>query len=123
MGCFDMYCCVCGGPFTAYSAKSYPNHPQMHTIDTEWLKDAIIEYNNGTKVSVCYYDGYGRFEDSSNVEYDVVEQEYNRELKVYHKLCDGKKPKTVLKKYQQQFFDIDLLIKQNNHSLLDKLKQ
>ena len=114
-----MYCCVCGGPFTSYSAEDYP---KLDKIDTKWLDDAIIEYNNGMKVQVCYYDGYGRFEDTNQVEYDVGLQEYNRELKVYHKLCDGKKPTNALKNYQQQHFDIELLIKQKKQTLLDVSK-
>ena len=117
MGCFDMYCFVCGGPFTSYPAQSYP---QMVDIDSKWLEDAIIEFNDGTKAHVNYYDGYGRFYDKSNVEYDVVEQEYTKDVKVYHKACQGKQRSNELKRYQQQHFDIDLLIKDKKQSMLSK---
>jgi hypothetical protein len=116
MGCFDMYCCVCGGPFTPYPTEHYP---EMKNIDTKWLADAIIEFNDGKKASVNYYDGYGRFQDSNEVEYDIVENEYNKEVKIYHRLCQGKQRTNTLKKYQQQHFNIDLLIENNKQNILD----
>jgi hypothetical protein len=117
MGCFDMYCCVCAGPFTPYHVEHYP---EMKNIDTKWLSDAIIEFNDGKKANVNYYDGYGRFQDDNEVEYDVVEIEYTKQVKVYHKACEGKQSTNTLKKYQQQHFNIDLLIKNNKQNLLQK---
>lgn len=122
MGCFDMYCKVCGGPFTSYESWDLPN---MEGIDTTWLNDAIIECNEeNIKVNVCYYDGYGRFEDAKAVEYDVVEGEYDGKVKVYHKLCENralsKATVNAVKQYQQQHFDIDKMIADGNQALLQK---
>lgn len=121
MGCFDIYCDVCHGPFTTY--KSWGLKP-LEGIDTDWLADAIIEYNANTKVNVCYYDGYGRFENAVGEEFDVAEKQYNREIKVYHKLCENRaidtRTRNKMKSYQEQFFDIDAMIADGNQALLNK---
>jgi hypothetical protein len=116
MGCFDMYCCFCGSPFTPYQVEHYP---EMKNIDTQWLADAIIEFHDGDKKYVNYYDGYGRFFDKDAVEYDIVESENKKDVKVYHKSCQGKQGSNTLKKYQQRHFNIDMLIKNNEQKLLD----
>ncbi len=120
-----MYCKVCSGPFTSYKTWDLPN---MEDVDTKWLNDAIIEYTEkNTKVNVCYYDGYGRFEDEKGTEYDVVEDEYAGKAKVYHKLCENRTlPKATVnavKQYQQQHFDIDKMIADGNQALLQKPTQ
>lgn len=119
MGCFDIYCNCCGAPFTSY--KNW-DLPAMEGIDTEWLNDAIIEYyDTNTKVNVCYYDGYGRFEDANGQEYDVAEMQYNRQVKVYHKLCKPNKvPSPAMSRYQQQEFDIFKMIEDGQQGLLNK---
>lgn len=124
MGCFDMYCDVCGASFTSYNPQYYP---EMTGIDTKWLDDAIIEYYHKyddkeytARVNVSCYDSYGRFEDKNGVEHDVVEKHYNKELKIYHSLCKGKQPNKLFKKYQQQHFDIDQLIIDGKKHMLDK---
>lgn len=119
-----MYCKVCGGPFTSYESWDLPN---MEDIDTTWLSDAIIEYETGAKVNVCYYDGYGRFEDDKGTEYDVVEDEYDGKVKVYHKLCENRAlPKATVnavKQYHQQHFAIDEMIADGEQALLKKPTQ
>lgn len=119
MGCFDMYCDVCGASFTSYNPKYYP---EMTGIDTKWLDDVVIEYyNNDVQyVEVSNYDSYGRFEDKNGNEHDVVEKYYNNEVRIYHSLCKGKKPNKLFQKYQQQHFDIDQLIKNGKKHMLDK---
>ncbi len=116
-----MYCNVCGGPFTPYNIKDYP---AIGDVDTAWLNDAIIEYNqttNNLKVNVCYYDSYGRFEEADGTEHDVIEGVLGEDIKVYHKLCESQTPSRKLKFiYQQQFFDIDRLIKDGKAKLLEK---
>jgi hypothetical protein len=118
MGCYDMYCDVCGASFTSYNLTHYPG---MTGIDTQWLNNAIIEYyNNAECVEVSNYDGYGRFEDKNGVEHDVVEKYYNKEVGIYHSLCKGKHPYNMFKKYQQQHFDIQKLVRSGKHHMLDK---
>jgi hypothetical protein len=122
MGCFDLYCDVCSGPFTSYKTWDLPN---MQHADTTWLSDAIIEYyETKTKVNVCYYDGYGRFEDQQGTEFDVGEKQYDKEVKVYHKLCENRvvdiHTRNKIKSYQQQHFDIDGMIADGNQTLLNK---
>lgn len=122
MGCFDLYCDVCGGPFKSYQTWNLHN---MQHIDTEWLADAIIEYyDTQTKVNVCYYDGYGRFEDKQGTEFDVGEMQYNKQVKIYHKLCENRMvdigTRNKVKSYQEQFFDIDAMIADGNHALINK---
>lgn len=113
-----MYCCVCGGPFTSYPPEYYP---EMQHIDTTWLDEAIVEDTaTGETVIVSEYDAYGRFTDKHGVEHDVVEKEYNSEVKVYHTACANKPKTQLLKKYQQQEFDIDRLVKQGRQQLLSK---
>lgn len=117
MGGSDMYCDVCGAPFTPYEPKYYP---VMNNVDTTWLNDAVIEFYNKQKVYVCYYDGYGRFEDKQGNEYDVIEKHYNKEVKIYHTICQSNQKSHDLLKYQQQYFDIERLIKDGKKHLLDK---
>lgn len=124
MGCYDMYCDVCGAPFNSYNPTYYP---EMNGIDTKWLDDAVLEYyytsdNKDYKVyvEVSDYDSYGRFEDKNGVEHDVVEKHYNKQVKIYHSLCKGKQPNKMFRKYQQQHFDIDHLVKDGNKYMLDK---
>lgn len=118
MGCFDIYCNGCGAPFTSY--KNW-DLPQMEGIDTEWLTDAIIEYYaTNTKVKVCYYDGYGRFEDKDGAEYDVAEMQYNREVKIYHTLCENKIPSPAIRRYQEQHFNIFKMIEDGKQAVLNK---
>jgi hypothetical protein len=97
----------------------------MQHADTTWLSDAIIEYyETKTKVNVCYYDGYGRFEDQQGTEFDVGEKQYDKEVKVYHKLCENRvvdiHTRNKIKSYQQQHFDIDGMIADGNQTLLNK---
>lgn len=116
MGCFDMYCDICGASFTSYNPKYYP---EMTGIDTQWLDDAIIEYYDNS-VKVSKYDSYGRFEDKNGVEHDVVEKHYNKEVRIYHSLCQGKQSNKRFRKYQQQHFDVDQLVKDGKKYMLDK---
>jgi hypothetical protein len=120
MGCYDMFCNICGGPFTSFDVKYYPD---MNNIDTKWLQDAVVEYyDTNRKVEVCYYDGYGRFEEKNGTEHDVIEAVYDKKVVVYHKICQSMKSNTsgMFRKYQQQFFNIDGMIKDKNHHMLDK---
>ena len=123
MGCFDVFCTTCGGPFNSYTSWELPN---MQGIDTEWLKDAFIEYYENDKcvkqVRVSYYDGYGRFEEPDGVEHDVIEAIYEGKVKMIHRLCKDRKdtPVKELRKYQQQFFDIDAIIEDNKQHLLQR---
>lgn len=94
----------------------------MDGIDTDWLTKAEIHYyETNTKVDVVYYDGYGSFEEADETEHDVVELVYQKKANVYHKLC-VKRKSTVdmlkIKQYQEQFFDIDKMIKDGNQALL-----
>ena len=122
MGCFDMYCKVCSGPFVSYKGWDLPN---MEGINTDWLTNAMIHYHEtGEEVEVVYYDGYGRFEDAKGVEYDVVELQHNNKVSVTHKLCKGRKMSDnnlqTMKNYGQyeQFFNIDKIIQDGNQGLL-----
>jgi hypothetical protein len=121
MGCYDLYCDVCGASFTSYNPKYYPD---MTGIDTKWLDDAVLEYNNNSNcsgyVEVSNYDSYGRFEDKNGVEHDIVEKHYNKEVKIYHSLCKGKQPNKQFSRYQQQHFNIDQLVKDGKKHMLDK---
>lgn len=119
MGCFDMYCDSCGAPFTSYNPKYYPD---MVNVDTIWLEEAIVEYYNkgNLKVHVSKYDSYGRFEDGNGKEHDVVGGVYDGHIKVYHKLCEGRPRSNKFRAYQEQFFNIERMIKQNKHNMLDK---
>jgi hypothetical protein len=97
----------------------------MEQTDTTWLNDAIIEYyETKTKVDVCYYDGYGRFEDKQGTEFDVGEKQYNKQVKIYHKSCENRvvdnHTRNKIKYYQQQHFDIDAMIADGNQTLLNK---
>lgn len=114
MGCFDMYCDICGASFTSYNS-----YPEMIGVDTDWLNDAIVEYYDNT-VEVSNYDSYGRFEDKNGVEHDVVEKQYYKEVKVYHSLCQGKQTNQRFKGYQQQHFDVEQLVKDGKKYMLDK---
>lgn len=51
MGMWDVYCCVCHGPFTRDSEVDIPN--------TEWLERVKIK---GVR-AICSYDNYGNFVD------------------------------------------------------------
>lgn len=118
MGCYDEYCCMCGAPFVSYTSWDIP---QFVDIDTEWLKEALMEFYSGEQVEVCYYDGYGRFEDKKGASYDVIDEDTNeRTARVYHKACSGRQSLdiTKMKKYQQQEFDIDAMIADNAQHLL-----
>lgn len=124
MGCFDIYCNVCHGPFTNYNSWGIK---ELQGIDTAWLTDAIIEYHDtNNKVQVCYYDGYGRFENAEGEEFDVVEKLYMGEVKVYHKLCENRVVDThtrnKMKSYQEQFFDIDTMIAHGDQTHLETPK-
>lgn len=123
MGGHDQYCFVCGAPFTSFNSYKIE---QLKDIDTDWLADAVLEYYKDGKVtkhvSVCYYDGYGRFEDKAGTEYDVLDAIYDKEVKVLHTACQAKSsPKgSSLRKYQQQFFMIDALVADNKQHMLIK---
>lgn len=128
MGCFDMYCDVCGGPFSSYNSWNLPAL-QHAGIDTDWLSEVIIEYyKNGQKVREVPahdYDSYGNFTDDAGVEHDVGEAQYNKQVRVIHKSCHGKpvprSPQlTPLRGYQEQFFDIDRLIEDGKQHMLRK---
>jgi hypothetical protein len=128
MGCFDIYCNVCGGPFCSYNSWNLPAL-QHAGIDTDWLKEAILEYYKNNKkvqeVPVSNYDSYGNFTDDAGVEHDVGEAQYNKRVLVIHKACQGKPvPRlpvsTPLSPYQEQFFDIDRLIADGKHHMLLK---
>lgn len=121
-----MYCNVCGGPFNSYNSWNLPAL-QDAGIDTDWLKEVIIEYyKNGQKVrevSACDYDAYGNFTDHAGVEHDVGEAQYNKQVRVIHKACHGKPVPsfpwaTPLSGYQEQFFDIDQLIADGKQDML-----
>ena len=120
MGCYDEYCSCCGAPFISYTSWKIP---QLEGIDTEWLKDALMEFYSGEQVEVCYYDGYGRFEDNKGVSYDVIDEDtLERKARVYHKACSGSRSSDItrIKKYQQQEFAIDAMIADNAQNLLMK---
>lgn len=117
MGCFDIYCDVCAGPFTPYNCKYYPG---IADVDTAWLDEAIIEYDNKVKIPVSNYNSYGAFTDKNGTEHIVAEKQYYKEVKVYHTVCEFKTPKRHLKGYQQQHFNIDKVIEDNNQHLLNK---
>lgn len=123
MGCFDIYCAVCGGPFTNYSSW---NLPKLENIDTKWLDEAILEYYENDKkiqeATVRDYDAYGNFTDEFGVEHDVVEAAYSKKVVTVHKACHGRTvPRiTPLNKYQEQFFNIDRLIADGKQHMLSK---
>jgi hypothetical protein len=126
MGCFDIYCDVCGGPFSSYNSWNLPAL-QEHGIDTDWLSEAIIEYYQDRKkvreVTVRDYDAYGNFTDDAGLEHDVGEAQYNKEVRVIHTACLGKPvPRlpcfTPLSAYQEQFFNIDRLIADGKQHML-----
>jgi hypothetical protein len=119
MGCYDMYCKVCGAPFTPYQSTDFP---QMEGVDTNWLGEVIVEYSNGDKVYATGYDSYGRFTSVTTGKIvDVGLAACDSNLKVYHKLCEGNKtPSNKFRIYQQQHFDIFTMIANNRHHLLDK---
>lgn len=118
MGCFDMYCKVCGGPFTPYSSTEFP---EMLGIDTTWLGEVVVEYKNGVKVDAQNYDSYGRFKSTAGKTLDVGLGTCDGIVKVYHKQCEGKQPpNNKFKQYQQQHFDIFSMIAYNKHHMLDK---
>lgn len=124
MGCFDLYCVVCGGPFTNYQSW---NIAELKDIDTTWLKDAMLEYyKDGKKVREAQatdYDSYGRFIDfTTGQELDVVEDVYYKKVLVFHKACHGRPvPRVVpLLRYQEQHFDVDRLVADGNHNMLRK---
>jgi hypothetical protein len=117
MGCWDIYCSVCGAPFTPYP-KNY--FPKMDGIDTEWLADVVVDYKNGVKVDATDYDAYGCFKARDGKTLNIGEAEADGKVRVYHKLCEGKqKPNNNFKEFQRQFFDINTLIKQRKQHLLD----
>jgi hypothetical protein len=94
-------------------------YPQLNGIDTTWLKNAYVHYIKGpltgNLVKVSNYDAYGSFKDEHGNIVDVGMDESVGIVKVYHTLC-VKQPvcKLRMKIYQQQFFDVDKLVKDNN---------
>jgi hypothetical protein len=124
MGCWDMYCCVCGGPFTPFPVQYYP---QLSGVDTKWLGNAYVNYikgpMKGNLVKVSNYDAYGNFKDDTGKIIDVGMDESVGIVQVYHTLCVEKPVcKLRMKKYQQQFFDVDKLIGDNNTQWLQPPK-
>lgn len=118
MGCWDMYCSVCGAPFTPFNTTYYP---KMVGIDTNWLGEVVVDYKNGQTVDANNYDSYGRFTSTTGQTLDVGLQEADGELTVYHKLCQGKtNPTNDFSEYQEQFFDIEKVIRKRKHKLLDR---
>jgi hypothetical protein len=119
MGCFDIYCKVCGGPFTPYPAQYFP---EMTGIDTNWLGQVVVDYKNGVKVDATSYDSYGSFKCvATGKQLDAGLDVCDGNVIVYHKQCVGKTvPNNKFKVYQQQHFDIFTMIKKQQHHLLDK---
>ena len=116
MGCFDMYCNVCGAPFTPYPSAYFP---KMEGIDTKWLGEAVIEYKDGVKVDARSYDSYGCFKSTSGKNIDVGLNQCNGKLMVYHKSCEGKKTNNRFRQYQRQHFDIMSIIEQGKQHMLN----
>lgn len=122
MGCFDLYCKICGGPFVSFEGWDLND---MDDIDTSWLVDAVIEYyETGTKINVCSYDDYGCFEDKNGVVYDVADDEDEGKVGLYHKLCENRTltddAYTIVSEYQEQHFDIERMISDGNQEFLHK---
>jgi hypothetical protein len=113
MGCFQMYCALCGGPLGGY----------VHTIEsknTEWMKKLVYLEKLTNDDESWEYDGYGKIKNDNTEEiiniYDCKYPETSHlpvSLKAVHKscwiVCD--KPTNVLqcindlmKKYQSQVF-------------------
>lgn len=119
MGCFDMYCSICDGPFVNYNSWDLPG---MEGIDTEWLTKAMIHYyDTNTKVNVIDYDDDGRFEEADGTVHDVVELVDTEKAVVYHTLCVNRKPTehmNVISDYCEQHFDIERMIEDGNQRLL-----
>lgn len=117
MGCHDEYCRVCGAPFVSFASW---NIPKLKRIDTNWLTNAVMEFYSGKRVGVCYYDGYGRFEDDKGVVYNTINETYELQARVYHKACAGRTSSNLsaMEKYHQQEFDIKALVADNNQHLL-----
>jgi len=117
MGCFDMYCKVCGGPFTPYPSAYFP---KMEGIDTNWLGEAVVEYKDGVKVDATGYDSYGRFKSTSGETLDVGLDQCDGKLIVYHKSCEGKPSSNQFRQYQCQHFDIMCIIERGKQHMLNK---
>lgn len=113
-----MYCSVCGAPFTPYNVTYYP---KMAGIDTNWLGEAVVDYKNGQTVDANNYDSYGCFTSTNGEKLNIGMQEADGEVKVYHKLCHAKtNPINDFSEYQEQFFNIDKMIKKRKHKQLDR---
>jgi hypothetical protein len=117
MGCFDIYCKVCGGPFTPYPSAYFP---EMEGVDTKWLGEAVVEYKDGAKVDATGYDSYGRFKSTSGESLDVGLDELNGNVIVYHKQCEGKPSSNQFRQYQCQHFDIMSMIEHGKQHMLNK---
>lgn len=122
MGCWDSYCCVCAGPFSRFS-KDYP---ECKYINDAWLEKVTIKYINKLTypdrdiIPNCTYDSYGCFiETKSGVEHD------HQDVIAYHSMCASKNTyrlAEVYRKYHRQFFQIETMIEDGKHVLLDKAR-
>jgi hypothetical protein len=118
MGGYDMYCCICGLPFNHFYAEYYP---PLKDIDTTWLNGDVIVKSTTKSYIVNKYDGYGSFDMKDGSKCDIGLSQCDGLVKVYHKCCEGKDPTCkMVKKYQQQYFDIEQMISNNDIHLLNK---
>lgn len=120
MGCFDVYCHLCGAPFfpTDY-------HPSARGVDVAWMNSAVVTFRDtGYRLPVRDYDSYGGFtvvQTGEHKRFDV----YGGNVEVAHATCltvpeIARLRRGVLRRYHEQFFDVESAVAHGHKVLLTR---